>query len=144
MTVSTYREFQPGEYGSDIIECVVPFPTLVASGSVTVNCGISFRNSVFAGGFVAQNVAGTFGGTATVTLQKCSGGVTTALTAAQSILSAGAPARTTVKIPALASLSDSQKSFQPGDVLEAIFTLSSTVSVQPVGGIVGGETYLIK
>ena len=144
MTQPIYRQYQRGEDGTDLIENVVPFPTLVASSSVTVNLGVASRKSVFNQAFAAQFTAGTYGGTATVTIQKVTGGSTvTALTAAQSITAANLPVRINKAIPALTTLTDSQKTINPGDVLEAVFTLSSTVSVQPGGGIIGAETYLV-
>ena len=139
------RLTQPGEFDTDVIENVVPFPTLVASSSVTVNLGAPFRETIFKQAYAAQFTAGTYGGTATVTIQKVTGGSTvTALTAAQDITSVGTPVRKTKQIPVLTALTDAQRTLQPGDVLEAVFTLSSTVSVQPGGGIVGAETYLRK
>lgn len=144
MTVTVHRQFGPGEYGTDIIENVIPFPTLVASTTTTVNLGYAYRTSVFKQAFAAQFSGGTYGGTATVTIQKYSGGAATALTAAQDVTTTGIPIRVTKLIPALTTLTDSQKTLIPGDVLEAVFTLSSTVSTQPGGGAIGAETFLVK
>ncbi|GEM_PF-5364924 len=147
MTMRNDRAEQPGEYGSQINTESVPFPTIANSTTTTVNLGLSPRLQWFRQGFIDQLILAASASALTVQIQKLdstNGFAAVNLTAAQDITSSTQTAKKTFALAALTTLTDAQRTLNPGDALVAVFTAGGSVTSQAVGGIVGAELFILR
>lgn len=144
---STARIYYPGEFGEEVNTEVTPYPTIVASSTVNTNLGTSTRLEMFRYGFVSCiTTLPVAGGTLTVQWSKydsTNSYATVNLTATQDITASTQTLKKNFQVARLASLTDPQMRLQPSDTLYAAFACSSTITTQPVGGVVGAELVIL-